>query len=170
MRLQLRTVLDGGSEHRKRRLHRLYEQRVVKALRHRLAIGTVQRRKAQVGLRADRLQHFARIQLVLASQDGFYRGAGPAHAFGQQGCGKRTELLVIGDNRLPAGAVRLACQTVHKALNVKPDQARVARERKQVEAVGVKLKLVSPECETALVPVVIEQDQRTPGGISVRHH
>ncbi len=163
--VQLGLAVDPPRQHRERRLHRLHIARVGQAVGHRAAVARVQRGERQAGLGAHLLQHLARMQLVLAGQDGGHRRAGQAGGLGHQGGGQRAELLMVRHHAGPAtrpGAPRL-CR--RKALQVEADQPRIAGEREQVEPRFVELEGVSLPGKAQRVPVVVEQ-QADPGHAS----
>jgi hypothetical protein len=121
-------VAHCAGQHREGRFYRLDEDRIGDVVGHRLAVARGHQLKAGVGLGRHLLQYAARMQLVLAGENGIHGGAWPAQAFGQQGGGQGAELLVVGRHRLPAGARRAAGKAVDETRQVEAGQACVAGE------------------------------------------
>ena len=166
MAVQVGMVAHLTRQHRKRGLDRLDEQRVGQALGDRSAVFCVQQLEVDIRLGGHPLQHLARIQLVLAGQHRRHRRAGPAHAFGQQGCRQRAELLVVGRDGAPAPCLRLARQPADKTRHVEPGQVGVAGEREQVETRLVQRQPLGRRHTRVAhaVPVVVEKQERAVTG------
>ncbi|MDT4853396.1 hypothetical protein FQZ97_876610 [compost metagenome] len=166
--VQFGVVLDAAREHRERGLHRLHEQGIGQARGNGRAVFGVQQLERHVRFRRHALQNLARVELVLAGQDGGHRRTRPAHALGQQGRGQRAELFVAGNDGVPASRRRATRQAIDETADVEPGQARVAGEGEQIKTVFVEA--VALRAGQALVrhgvPVVVEEQQ---GAVGVRH-
>ncbi len=157
VRVQFGAVADFAREYRKRGLHWLDVTRIRQALGDRAAIFGIERRERQVGFGADLLQHLPRVQLVLAGDHSLRRCAGQAGTLGDQGCGQCAKLFVVRDHPSPAALARAARLGIGKTIEIEADQARVAGERKEVEAGFVEIKIRRQRLLGNRVPVVGEE-------------
>ena len=129
----------------------------MQALGHVLAIGHVQGQEIDVGLGRHRLQHPARMQLVLRGQDRFGRGTGQPQVLGHQGGGQGAELLMVGQHRRPAPALAAPGLPGRKAQQIEADQRGIAGKAEQVEAGAVEARLMAQPGKGLGVPVMVEQ-------------
>ena len=159
--VQLSLVGHPSRQHRKRRLHRFDIGRIANAVRHRAAITGIECGKRHIGLEAHLLQHLARMQLVLAGQDGGHRCTGQAGLLGHQGCRQGTKLFVVRHHTGPASFLGTPCLARRKALQIKADEPGVAGKGEQVKPSGVELELTGQPAKTQRVPVVVEKQPNT---------
>jgi hypothetical protein len=78
--------------------------------------------------------------LVLCSQDGPGVGPGQPEAFGNQGGGQRTVLLVRREHALPSPASAPSDLLRNEPVDIKGGQGYLAREAKQIEAGPIELR------------------------------
>ncbi len=120
--------------------------------------------KAYVRFRTGLPQQLPHVQLVLAGDDGFRRGAGQAAALGDQ-CGSQRALeLVVRQHRAPAMAAGGRGLQVGKAVEVEARHTELAEQPAGVEAAPVELQAGTLEARMRERVVVLVEQQADAAG------
>lgn len=124
----------------------------------------IQRDVGDVGFRANLLQHASRVQLVLACEDRFGRGAGQSAALGHQRRHQRALKFMVRQHAGPVLTPRTLHLQVGKAVEVEAGHAELAEQSGGIKAAPVKVHAGSlqPGMRDGVI-VLIEQQANTPG-------
>ncbi len=157
--LDVAPVLHAPRENGKRAARRLDVARKAQA------VGGVGRRqridavKRDIGFRTDLLQHRARVQLVLAGEDGLGRGARQPAALGHQRCAERALEFVMRQHPRPAMAARRSGLHVGEAVEVEGGHAELAQQAAAMKTAAVEAEAGALEPRVRQRVIVLVEQQ-----------